>query len=575
MDNYILSYYQQIKNGSIVVGKWILLVYEYLVRGLEEKRFYYDPKKANHAIDWIENHCFHVEGKLAPGNIKLELWQKALLSAIFGIIDLKGNPAHREIVLIVARKNGKSLLASAICRYIWCNFGFGTRVYNIAPKLDQADIIYNTVWTMTTLDPEWQEKERKRKERDAHKRKINEDDPTQERHRMTDLFLPATNSTVKKIAFSSKRMEGFNPSITVLDEIASYPAEQGLKVYESMKSAMGARDDSFLLSISTAGYSTQDGIYDELMKRSTRMLMGDSKETKLLPFLYIIDDVEKWSDIGELRKSNPNLGVSISVDYLLEEIAIAEESLSKRGEFLIKYANVPQTSSIAWLSTQTVEKACGEHLELEQYRNSYCCCGIDLSQVVDLTCVTTVIEKDKELYVFAKFFLPSGKLEEAIARDGIPYQIYVTRGILQLSGDNFVDYRDVYNYMRELVEQYQILPLQVGYDRWSSQYLIQDLQNYGFQCDDVNQGENLSGVINELEGLLKDGKVHIGDNDLLKMHLLNSAMKRNSETNRRKLIKINQNLHVDGTASLLDAMTVRQKHYAEIGERLRNHGIVR
>lgn len=571
MDNYILTYYQQIKNGTIVVGKWILLVYEYLVKGLEEKRFYYDQKKANHAIDWIENHCFHTEGKLAPGNLKLELWQKALLSAMFGIVDENRNPAHREICLIIARKNGKSLLASSIGRMVWVNGGFGTRVYNIAPKLDQADIIYNNIWTMTQLDPEWQEKDARRKERDVHKRKINEDDPTMERHRMTDLFIPGTNSTVKKIAFSSKRMEGYNPSLTILDEIASYPQSNGLLVYESMKSAMGARDDSLILSISTAGY-IKDGIYDELMKRSTRMLLGDSKETKLLPFLYIIDDIEKWNDINELRKSNPNLGVSVSVDYLLEEIAIAEQSLSKRSEFLVKYANVQQNSSIAWLSTQTVEKASGEHLELESFRNSYCCCGIDLSQVVDLTCVTTVIEKHGELYVFAKFFLPGGKLEEAIARDGLPYQIYVQRGLLQLSGDNFVDYHDVYHYMRMLVEKYQILPLQTGYDRWSSQYLIQDLQTYGFQCDDVYQGENLSPVINELEGLLKDGKVHIGDNDLLKMHLLNSAMKRNSETNRRKLIKINQNLHVDGTASLLCSMTVRQKWYAEIGDRLRNGG---
>lgn len=571
MNNYIYTYYQAIKDGSIVVNKWIQLVYEYMITGLENKRFFFDSKKANHAIDWIETHCFHTEGKQATKNFILELWQKAMISAMFGIVDKNGNRQFREVVLIVARKNGKSLLASAIARYIWCTDGFGTRVYNVAPKLDQADIIYNNIWTMTQLDPEWQEKENRRKERDAHKRKINEDDPTQERHRMTDLFIPATNSTVKKLAFSAKRLDGFNPSISVLDEFSSYPAEQSLRVYEVTKSAMGARDESILLSISTAGY-IQESIYDELMRRSTRLLLGDSKETKLLPFLYMIDDVDKWNDINELRKSNPNLGVSVSVDYLLEEIAVAEQSLSKKAEFLCKYCNIKQNSSSAWLSTQTVEKACGEHLELSEFANSYCVCGVDLSQTIDLTAVTTVIEKHGELYVFGKCFMPAEKIDEASARDALPYRIYVTRGLLQPSGENFVDYNDVFTYLRELVEKYQILPLQVGYDRWSSQYLIQQLQQYGFQTDSVYFGENLSGVIDETEGLLKDGKIHIGDNDLIKMHLLNSAMKQNRETQRRKLIKVNASLHIDSCASLLCAMTVRQKWFNELGDRLKNGG---
>lgn len=571
MDNYIFTYYQQIKDGSVVVGKWIHAVYDYIVNGLEDKRFYFDQKKANHAIDWIENHCFHTEGKLAPGNFKLELWQKAFISAVFGLVDDEGNPAHREIVLTIGRKNGKSLLASAIGRYVWVNGGYGARVINVAPKLDQADIVYNNIWTMTTLDPEWQEKDLLRKERDVHKRRINEDDPTQEKHRMTDLFLPATNSTVKKLAFSAKKLDGFNPSLTILDEFASYPSDQGLKVYEVMKSSMGGRDDSLLLSISTAGYISE-GIYDELMRRSTRVLMGDSKETKLLPFLYMIDDVDKWNDINELRKANPNMGTSVSVNYFLEEIAVAEGSLSKRAEFLCKYACIKQNISTAWLSDQTVQKSCGEHFELEQFRDHYCVCGVDLSQTTDLTAVTTVIEDKGELYVFCQFFLPREKLEEATARDALPYQIYVTRGLLTLSGDNFVDYHDVFTYLTTLVEKYQILPLQVGYDRWSSQYLIQDLQSYGFQCDSVYQGFNLTPVIQECEGLMRDGKIHIGDNDLLKVHLLSSALKQDTENSKSKLIKVNVNSHIDGVASLLDALTVRQKWYSTIGEQLKNGG---
>lgn len=571
MDNFIYAYYQKIKSGEIVVGKWVMLLYEKLVAGLESKEYIFDPKKANHAIDWIETHCFHTEGKLAPSAIRLELWQKALLSALFGIVDENGNRYFRETVLIVARKNGKSLFASAIGRYVWCTEGFGTRVYNIAPKLDQAEIVYNNIWTMTQLDPEWQEKQARKQERDIHKRKINEDDPTQEKHRMTDLFIPATNSTVKKIAFNAKKSDGFSPSCCICDEIAGWSPAQGLAQYEVLKSGMGAREEPIMLSISTAGYIS-DGIYDELLKRSTRFLLGDSKEKRLLPFLYIIDDVDRWNDINELRKSNPNLGVSVSVDYLLEEISIAEGSYSKKSEFLCKYCNVKQNASTALLSERTVERACGEHLDLNDFRESYCVCGIDLSQTVDLSAVTVVIEKEGELYVFAECYLPSARIQEATERDGVPYNIYVTRGLLKPSGDNFIDYHDLYDFMVRLVEEYHIYPLKVGYDRFSATYLTEALMSYGFHMDSVYQGLNLSVVIDEVEGLLKDGKIHIGDNDLLKMHMLNSAVKTDVETNRRKLIKLNPTSRIDSMASMLDAFTVRQKWWNDIGEQLQNGG---
>ena len=156
-DNYIYAYYQQINNGTVVAGRWIMLIYEYLIKGLLEKSFFFDQKKANDAIDWIESHCFHVEGPLAPGPLHLELWQKAMISAIFGIVDESGKRQFREVLLVIARKNGKSLIASAIADYIFrIDGGYGAKVYCLAPKLEQADIIYNSLWHMITLDPAWQ-----------------------------------------------------------------------------------------------------------------------------------------------------------------------------------------------------------------------------------------------------------------------------------------------------------------------------------------------------------------------------------------------------------------------------------
>ena len=568
-DNWIYKYYQGIKSGAYTVGKWIELVYEHLVHGLEAGAFFFDQKKANDAIDWIETHCFHTEGALAPGLIKLEVWQKALLSAMYGIVDEKGLRQFREVMFLVGRKNGKTKLASSIAAYTFrLEGGYGSRVFCIAPKLDQADLVYNDIWAMTTLDPEWQALREEVKQTDQRGRLIN-DDSMLPRHRQTDLSIPGTNSTVKKIAFSAKKSDGFNPSLAICDEVAAWAGDQGLKQYEVLKSGMGARPEGILLSCTTAGYIS-DGIYDELVKRSTRFLLGDSKEKKLLPILYMVDDVEKWNDINELRKANPNLGVSVSVDYMLEEIAIAEGSLSKKAEFLCKYCNVKQNSSLAWLPAQVVERASGEPVDLEALRGSYCVAGLDLSQTTDLTAAVAVIEKGGELYVFAHFWLPGQKIDEATERDGVPYWTYIKRGILSPSGDNFVDYHDCYNWMVALIRDYGLYPLKVGYDRYSSQYLIQDLEADGYQCDSVYQGDNLWTVLQEIEGLLKDGRIHIGNNDLLKSHLLNAAIKMSTERGRGRLIKISPTLHIDGVAALADAMTMRAKWSGEIGQQLKN-----
>ena len=215
---------------------------------------------------------------------------------------------------------------------------------------------------------------------------------------------------------------------------------------------------------------------------------------------------------------------------------------------------------------------CGEPLRIEDFAETYAVCGIDLSQTRDLTACVFVIEKNGELYVFAKFFLPAERIDECSARDGIPYNIYAMRGLLQPSGTNFIDYNDCFRWIADMIETHHVYPLMCGYDRYSSQYLVQQLNAYGARTDDVFQGENLWGVLQELGGLIADGKIHIGDNDLLKMHLLNAAIKMSNERGRGKLVKIAPSLHIDGCAALADAFTVRQKYANEIGEQLKNEG---
>lgn len=547
MINYILDYHEKIKTGEEIACKWIKLIFGYLAKGLQEKWFYYDQKKADKAIKFIENFCHHCEGR--NDLIVLEFWQKAVTAAIFGIVDVMGLRIFREVVIVIGRKNGKSLWVSAIANYCLLMDGeYGAKIYCVAPKLDQADIVYGAIWQMIESEDEMKNLVKKRK---------------------ADYYVKLTNSSVKKIAFNSKKSDGFNPHLTICDEIASWPGDTGLKQYEVMKSAMGARSQPLIISISTSGY-INDGIYDELIKRATRFLFGYSKEKRLLPFLFMIDDLKKWDDMKELKKANPNLGVSVSEEYLAEEIAIAKGSLSKKAEFITKYCNIKQNSSQAWLPSISITDCFGTEIDINELRNSYAVGGLDLSRTTDLTAAVVVIEKKELLYVLAKFFLPAEKIEEATARDGLPYGLYIQKGFLQVSGENFVNYHDCFNWYRELVEKYKIYPLKTGYDRYSSTYLVNEMKDYGFHMDDVYQGYNLTPVINETEGLIKDKKIYCGENDLLKIHLLNAAMKNDIETERKKLVKIAATDHVDGCAALLDAMTVRQKHWPEIGRQLKN-----
>ena len=550
MDNFIHQYSRSIESGAVTVGRWVRLLYEYIEKGLKDKLFFYDEKKAKRAISFIERFCRHHEGELGGQLIKLELWQKAFLSVLFGIVDKNGVRQFSEILLVMARKNGKTLLASAIATYCaYMDGEYGARVYMAAPKLQQANICYDQCYQTIKKEPDLERYARKRR---------------------TDIYIEYSNSTIAPLAFSEKKSDGLNVSCAILDEIASWRGQAGLRFYEVLKSSVGARRQPILLGITTSGYEN-DGIYDTLITRATRFLTGGSKELHFLPVLYMIDDIEKWNDINELKKSNPNLNVSVSEKYLIDELAIAENSLSKKSEYITKYACVKQNSSLAWLDAQTIKTMSGDELIVDDFAHSYCVAGVDLSMATDLTSACVVIEKDGELYVLSHFWLPSAKLDEATARDGLPYAQYIARGFMSLSGENFVDYQDCYNWLVSLVERYEILPLVVGYDRYSAQYLVNDLKAYGFVTDDVHQGDNLYGVLQEMEGLAKDGKIHIGDNDLLKVHLLNSAIKMSAERGRGRLVKIKPNDHIDGVAALADAFCVRQKWSDELGERLKNN----
>lgn len=550
MDNWIFKYHEAIQKKEVIVGVWVRLCFEILTTGLLNGEWEFNEKKANKAIKFIENFCHHSEGR--SDLLHLELWQKAIVSAIFGIMDkTTGYRQFREVFIIVARKNGKTLFAAAIAAYMtYVDGEYGAKVYFLAPKLDQADLVYDAFYQIVQSDDELDSITKKRR---------------------SDIYIKAFNTSVKKIAFNSKKSDGFNPQLVVNDEMEAWPGDQGLKQYEVMTSALGARKQPLIISIATAGY-VNDGIFDELFKRATAFLKGNSREKRLLPFIYMIDDIEKWDSIEELKKSNPNLGVSVSAEYYLEQIEIARNSISKKVEFMTKFCNIKQNSAVAWLDYWDVMKCVHEEkpLSLEDFKGCYCVGGIDLSRTTDLTAASIVINRDGINHIFTRFYMPQKRYEVAINEDNTPYNIYRDRGFLFISGENQVDYKDVYNWFIELVKVYKIKPLKIGYDRYSANYLVEDLKTAGFHTDDVYQGTNLTPILHEFEGNLKDGLFDFGDNSMLAAHFLNVAVDINLNDNRMKPVKIEKRMRIDGAMSVFDALTMVSKYHNEIGKKLLN-----
>ncbi|MCL2248666.1 MAG: terminase large subunit [Oscillospiraceae bacterium] len=548
-DNYIFEYHAKLKSGEITAGKWIKKVYAHLAKNIKSGQYLFNANFANASIQFIETMCHHSQGR--NDLLKLELWQKAMISAIFGIVDADGLRVFREIIVIIGKKNGKSLLAAAILALMTFFDGeYGAQSFCVAPKLEQTDAVYKCFHEMTKSSETLQSYSLKRR---------------------SDIYVPSLNSYVKPLAFNYKKADGFNPHCVVNDELGAWIGDGGIKQYKALKSGSGARKQPLIFNITTAGYAN-DGIYDDLVLRSTRFLKGGSNEVRLLPFLYMIDDEKKWNDIDELKKANPNMGVSVPESYFREEMAVAEISPAMMSEYLTKYCNIKQNSSVAWLTTGAIQKAwkLGAGKKLEDFKGCSAVGGLDLSKTTALTSSAAQIERKGKIYSFTQFFMPEDKVAILQEVDGVRYDKYIREGILTVSGKSQVNYKDVLNWFLWLRDEYKIYFPKIGYDRYSAGYLVNDLISAGFDVDDVIQGTNLMPVIDEFEGIINDGKFAIVDNDLLAIHFLNTAMKQDGLTRRFRPVQIAQRAKIDGFVSNICAMTVRQKHYEEIKYYLSN-----
>lgn len=534
---YLQRYKEEVASGKYILGRWMKLNFDFVEKGLKEKKFYYDSEKANKAIGFIETQCCYVEGR--SGLFILETWQKYIVACIFGLVDEDNYRHFTEIVWIIGRKQGKSTFAAALETTVaYTQSELGMQIYNLAPKLQQANIIYNQTLLMIEKNKAMSKLGKKRR---------------------SDFYIKSNNCTLAPLAFNSKKSDGFNPYLAIFDEFSAWEGVKALDMYNVMLSAQGGRHDPINLACSTANF-VDGGLYDELFPRSTSVLLGTSEETNLLPFIYMIDDISKWDDINELKKALPNLGVSFFEKKLIGEIKKAHASPKYKSEFICKYCNIKQNSIGAWISQDSIRASQSEPIMPQDFKGMACVGGVDLSQTTDLTSACVDVRYKGVDYIISHFWIPSNRLQELTERDNIDYASMVSFGFLSLSGDKFVDYKDVTKWFVEMRNTFKLNVLVTGYDRYSSTYFVDEMQKHGFIMDDVNQGTNLTPILIEFEGLMMEGRIKTGTNGLLQSHIRNVAIKRELDGKRMRMVKINETKHIDGCAALIDAMTVRSKY---------------
>ncbi len=534
---YLQEFKQDIADGKYVLGQWMQLNIQYVEKCLSEGKCLYDPLKAEKKIRFIETQCRYVEGRSGP--FLLESWQKYIVACIFGLVDEDGFRHFTEIVLIIGRKQGKSTFAAALEMIIaYTEPELGMQLYNLAPKLQQANIIYDQTLLMIAKNKTASKLGKKRR---------------------SDFYIAKTNTKISPLAFNSKKSDGFNPYFACFDEFAAWEGVKAVDMWNVMLSAQGGRHDPINLACSTANF-IDGGLYDELFPRCTSVLLGTSEEENLLPFLFMIDDIQKWDDVQELKKALPNLGVSFFEKNLQKEIRKAHASPSYKNEFICKYCNIKMNTVAAWIPQEAIRLSQGDVIKPEDFQRMACVGGVDLSQTTDLTSACVVINFEGVNYVYSHFWIPAGRLKDLTERDNVDYSAMVSHGFLSLSGDKFVDYKDVTKWFVDLRKEYKLNILVIGYDRYSSTYFVDEMKQQGFLMDDVNQGTNLSPILTEFEGLIMQGLIQTGTNGLLQSHIRNTAIKREADGKRMRMLKISETKHIDGMAALIDALTVKSKY---------------
>ena len=540
--NYIDQYLEAIRSGKCIVGKRIRRQYEKLSKDIHEPKggYIFDQKRAERPIRFIESFCKHSKGEWAAKPVKLELFQKAFISALFGFIhETTKERRYRETLLYVARKNGKSTLLSGLALYCLIADGeAGAEVYSVASKKDQARIIYEEVCNMVRQSPDLLEITKKRK---------------------SDLYFPLTFSKMQPLGRNSDTLDGLNSSLVIIDELHSI---KDRNTYEVMKQSQSARRQPLLVMITTAG-TVRECIFDDMYKYACGVCDGTIIDEHFLPVLYELDAKDEWTDPLKWGKANPSLNRIKKLDDLISKVERAKQSPRDLTGVLVKDFNVIQTVSSTWLTFDDINNE--ETFDITRFKGYYAIGGVDLSHVGDLTAATLLfMDKSEKIYVTQMYWLPSDHFEKRVQEEKIPYDKWYEAGLLRLCEGNQINYSDVTKWFIEMVELYDVTPAWIYYDPYSAAYWVQEMQSAGFNLVKCYQGvKTLSLPMQKLGADLQAKKINYNNSSLLKWCITNTGVKTDVNGNIQPVKAQSAKYRIDGLASLLDAYVGLVDHYQE------------
>lgn len=551
--NSIEEYYDWIIHNPNKVGNKVTKIYKKLVQNIktpqvvsffnkitgevEEHTYVFDEKKAQRPVRFIEKYLKQSKGVWNGKPLKLELFQKAFIEALFGFVDKEtGLRKYRKAILFVARKNGKSVLASAIGIYMtMADYEGGAEVYSVATKKEQSKIV-------------WEEA----------KKMIRKSPILSKRFRclIGGIYFDENDSSFRALASDSNSLDGLNAHLVIADEVHAWKDRNLLDV---MYDSQSSRTQPLLLETSTMGTIRQN-VFDVEYDYASQVIDGTIEDEILLPIIYELDEEKEWLNEECWFKANPALGSIKSLKSIREKVERAKANPIELVNLLCKDFNVRQNTINSWL---TFDDLNNEEI-YNEWKDCYCIGGVDLSSTTDLTCATLLGVVKGKIRVKQMYFLPTNSLEKKVIEDKIPYDKWCKNGLLRLSGDSKIDYKDVTKWFLEQVQEYDLRPLWVGYDSWNANYWKIDMEENGFDMVEVRQGfKTESAPLKQMKADLIDKKINYNNNPITKWNLSNVVVKVDDNENIM-LSKEKARQRIDGVASLMDAYVIyvnKQQEY--------------
>lgn len=549
-DNYILEYWNDIQIDKVAVSKKIYKTYKKVVQDIENPgRWHYDDLRAKHAVYFIEEYCRHSQGEMGGQKIILETWERAMISTIFGFVDNDGYRKYRRAVWIVGKKNGKSLVASAVGLYMQIADGeMGPEVVSAATTRDQAKKIWEAAKAMVMMSP-------------VLKKRI--------KPLTGELSSKAFNfGTFKPLSSDYNTLDGLNLHCVLLDELQQW--KNGLALYDILARGISARKQPLIFITTTAGTIRED-IYDVIYDECELIINGYEdpngyKDERTIAFIYELDERKEWTDEKCWVKANPGLGTIKNYDILKNEVEKAKENPLLVKNLLCKDFNIRETSTETWLSFEDLNNTAT--FDLRELKPRYGIGGVDLSSTTDLTNATVIFmcRDNPTIYVLQMYWLPEDLLEQRAKEDKIPYNIWRDMGLLQTTPGNKVHYKFVTDWFLKVQNELDIYIPWIGYDSWSATYFVEEMKSYFGKdsMEPVMQGKKtLSGPMKSLGADLAAKKINYNNSPMLKWNLSNVAVDIDKNDNIQPTKGSNQRKRIDGFAGLLNAYVVLERRYEE------------